>query len=124
MTLASALPDEVQDIRNKLRGVSSRPCGDRAKSYALAVSPTVSHDDESVRLDDCQASGQTTRLKLKPRVPLHLFEILVDELHRHRAFADRRGDALDRTRAYVSGGEHARMAGLEQVRRAGGLPFR
>ena len=40
----------------------------------------------------------------------------MDELDRHRALADRRGDALDRAGAHVARGEHARAAGLEQER--------
>src|SRR5262249_18275064 len=48
---------------------------------------------------------------------LHLLEVLVHELDRHGAFADRRRDALDRARPDVSRGEHARAAGLEEERR-------
>ena len=47
----------------------------------------------------------------------HLLEVLVDELDGHRAFADGRGDALDRAGPHVARGEDARPARLEQERR-------
>ena len=43
-------------------------------------------------------------------------QVLVDQRDRHRALADRAGDALDRARAHVAGDEHARHARLQQVR--------
>src|SRR4029078_5852575 len=45
-------------------------------------------------------------------------QILVDQGDRHRAFADRRRDALDRALAHVARDEEARMARLEEERRA------
>ena len=44
------------------------------------------------------------------------------ELHRHRALADRGGDALHGPRAHVAGGEDARPVRLERQRRP--LPVR
>src|SRR5437764_3698317 len=46
----------------------------------------------------------------------------VDELHAHRALADRRGHALDAARACVADGEDARPARLQQVGLAGERP--
>src|SRR5438067_13153294 len=40
----------------------------------------------------------------------------MEELDRHRALADRRGDPLDRVGTHVAGGEHTGRAGLEVVR--------
>ena len=48
----------------------------------------------------------------------------MDELDRHRALADGRGDALDRAGAHVAGGEHAGPAGLQQERLPLGRPVR
>jgi hypothetical protein len=44
--------------------------------------------------------------------------VLVDEGDRHRALADGGGDALDRAVADVAGDEQARLARLEEQRRA------
>src|SRR5207253_2725846 len=46
-------------------------------------------------------------------------EVLVDELHGHRSFADGGGAAFGRAGADVAGGEDAGHAGLEQVVGAG-----
>src|SRR3569833_1171425 len=46
------------------------------------------------------------------------------ESDRHRAFADRRGDPLDRLRAYVSGDEHAGHGRLQVERIAVQSPSR
>jgi len=43
-------------------------------------------------------------------------EEAMDEGHRHRAFADRQGDAPYRVVANVAGGEDAGDVGLEEVR--------
>jgi hypothetical protein len=45
-----------------------------------------------------------------------LTEVLVDELDGDGAFADGRGDALDRAVADIAGGEYAGKAGLQQER--------
>src|SRR5712692_5371534 len=46
----------------------------------------------------------------------HLLEVLMHELDRHRALADRGSDAFDRVGPHVAGREHAGAAGLEQKR--------
>src|SRR4029077_12415601 len=48
---------------------------------------------------------------------LHLLQILLHKLHRHRPLADGRGDALDRTRSNISRSEYAGTARLQQKRR-------
>src|SRR3954467_6036797 len=45
---------------------------------------------------------------------LHSFQILVHELNRHRSFADRGSDALDRIGAHIARGKDSSAAGLEQ----------
>ena len=55
---------------------------------------------------------------------LHFFEVFMHELDGHRAFADGRGDALDRIGSHVSRGEYAWTAGLQQERLPGGTPMR
>src|SRR5271157_1980846 len=45
---------------------------------------------------------------------LYLAQVLMDELHRHRSFADTRSDPLHRTMPYIAHREDARNVGLEQ----------
>src|ERR1019366_6134507 len=45
-----------------------------------------------------------------------LSQPLVNQAHRHRAFADRGGHALDRAGMHVSDGEHAAQARLQKER--------
>src|SRR5438309_207316 len=66
---------------------------------------------------ECPVAGWIRSGCAKKRASiLQLLEILMDELDRHRAFADRRGDTLDRTGPHVSGGEYAGPTGLQEVR--------
>jgi hypothetical protein len=58
------------------------------------------------------------KLSSRPVTVLHPLQVLVDELDRHRPFADRGRDPFDRPAAHVSGREHAGTAGLEQERLA------
>src|ERR1035437_63579 len=53
----------------------------------------------------------------------HVLEALVNELHRHGAFADGRGDALHRAGPHIPGREDAWPAGLQQKRLPPGGPI-
>jgi hypothetical protein len=70
------------------------------------------------RLPTCPTSASESTPGLRVlggrgnRKDLHLFKIFVNELDGHRAFADRRGNTLHGTGAYVAGGKYSRVTGL------------
>src|SRR5712692_11940352 len=47
---------------------------------------------------------------------LHFAQVLMDELHRHRSFADTGSYAFYRTMAHITNGKNAGSIGLEQER--------
>src|ERR1035438_8971363 len=68
--------------------------------------------------------GSAADLGSAPPTPTsHVLEALVNELHRHGAFADGRGDALHRAGPHIPGRENAWPAGLQQKRLSPGGPI-
>jgi hypothetical protein len=53
---------------------------------------------------------------------LHLFKVLMNELHRHSAFADCRCNSLYGSGAHVPRSKHTGMTGLQKVRRPRNAP--
>src|SRR5262245_5328310 len=64
------------------------------------------------------ANSRTVRSS-SARVMLHLTQVLMHELNRHRSFADAGCHALHGSVADIADGEHARQAGLKKA----GIPF-
>src|SRR5262249_37504910 len=83
------------------------PCGRRPRNWTWSSRPPPEAPSSVRCLTDALAfAGRWS----------HFFQVLVDELDRHRPFADGRGDALDRPGAHVPCREHAGAAGLQQER--------
>src|ERR1035441_3654565 len=104
--------------RERTRPLASAPVAASSgrtplRSSAAAAAAICSPGASSANSEDTAVSGLAAA---GGSVTACLRQPPVDERHRHRSLADRRGAAFDRPAAHIPGGEHSGPAGLQRQR--------